>query len=451
MIKKLAVSLACLVMVLQLCMIQAFAEVNGTSAAQAPELKAESAILLDQKTGKVLFDKDSHKKMYPASITKVLTALIAMENIKMDEVVTVGREINLTELDSSISGLKVGEKITGQDLIWAMMLPSGNDAAYVAAVTVARKLNGDSSLSIENSVAAFVELMNKRAQELGAKESHFANPDGYHLDDHYSTANDLAIIAQAALKNEFFRKVVSTYSYKITDVKTLQTAVKDVPTEWTNKNLMLNKNSKYYYQYATGIKTGHTSLAGYCLSSAAEKDGMSLVSVVLKDSTEADRWIDTKTLFEYGFNNFKYYTLLKKGDPATTVKAVRKYLNDEIELNAIISKDATDILSASQYGSLKKTFEWDSALVKDAAAGSNEVKLKAPIKAGQVLGKIIYSIDGIAIAEAELTADKTSNKGNFSDALYSLIAFADKFKFIIIGVLVVIIAAVIFVVRNRVR
>lgn len=449
MMKKLIVSFACLVMVLQLGIIQAFAEGGSTGAGQAPGLKAESAVLMDQKTGKVLFEKDSHKKMYPASITKVLTALIALENLKKDEIITVGREINLTQLDSSISGLKVGEKISGQDLIWAMMLPSGNDAAYVAAVTVARKLNGDPSLSIDNSVKSFVELMNKRAQELGAKDSHFENPDGYHVDTHYSTAYDLALISQAALKNDFFRQVVKTYNYKITDVSTLQTAVKDVPTEWINKNLMLNKNSKYYYQYATGIKTGHTSLAGYCLSAAAEKDNMALISVVLKDSAEADRWLDTKALFEYGFNSFKSYTLMKKGDSAAKVKVVRKYLNDEIELNAIISKDFTDILSASQYGSLKKTIEWDPALVKDA--GSADVKLKAPIKSGQVLGKLIYTLDGKVIAESELTADKDARKGNLSDTLYNLIAFCDKFKFALIAVLVVIIGAVVFVISKRTR
>jgi len=451
MMKRILVSLACLVMVLQFSVLPVYAGVSAGNASQVPQLKSEAVVLMDQNTGKVLAEKDSHKRMFPASVTKVLTALLMEENLDLNATYTVGKEINLTELDSSGAGLSNGEKITGHDLVWALMLPSGNDAAYTAAVTIARKLAGDTSMKIPDAVESFSKLMNKRAKELGANESNFVNPDGYPNDNHYSTAYDMALISREAMKNDFLKQVVSAYTYTIKDAASAQTVSKNKKrlTEWINKNQMINKKSKYYYEYATGIKTGHTSSAGYCLAASATKGDMSLISVILKADKEAVRWEESKALFEYGFNNFKYHTLMKKGESASKVKAVRKYLNDEVDLNAIVSQDYTDILSDNDFKNIKTVIEWSPKLIIPADNKNKDIRLAGPIKSGQVIGKISYTLNGKILAESQLTADKDLLKGNLSDTIYLVLDKGFTYKYIIIIVLVVFLAAIIFLIRMR--
>ncbi len=269
-----------------------------TSTYDELDIKSDSAIVTDFK-GNVLYAKNPDKKMYPASTTKVLTALLALENYKLEDVVMVGDEANLAGVNASKAGLEYGEKITMANLLKGLLLPSGNDAAYVISVNVARKVSGNSKMSIDSAVEYFCGMMNKRAVKAGAKNSSFTNPDGYHNNEHYTTARDLSLITREALKYPYFSEVVNTPVYSVKYSSVFNKKDKNTVRTWINTDKLILKNDSHFYRYATGIKTGHTSEAGYCLVSSAEKDGKKVIAVEMK-STEQEQWDDAVKLLEYG-------------------------------------------------------------------------------------------------------------------------------------------------------
>ncbi|MFC7391517.1 D-alanyl-D-alanine carboxypeptidase family protein [Scopulibacillus cellulosilyticus] len=250
-------------------------------------VSAESAILMDQTSGRVLFRKDIHKKMRIASITKVMTAILAIESGKMDETVKISS--NAVGTEGSSIYLKKGERIKLKDLVYGLMLRSGNDAA----VAIAEKVGG--------SADGFVYLMNKKAHELGMLDTHFSNPHG--LDGknftHYSTAYDMALLTKYAMKNEQFRKIFKTKFHSVPQEG------EDWPRSWKNKNKLL-----FRYDYSTGGKTGFTKLARRTLISTASKDDLNLITVTLNDG---DDWKDHMNLFNWGFKTFDMTTIVKKG------------------------------------------------------------------------------------------------------------------------------------------
>lgn len=284
-------------------------------------LEAESAVVMDAGNGEILFGKNAHTRMYPASTTKILTALLAIEAGCLNDKVVVGREIYRVPQDGSKAGLRLGEKITMKDLLRGLLLPSGNDAAQTIAVHMARIHEKRKSMSIPEAVDAFVDLMNERAIRCGAVESHFVNPDGYHHPRHYSTAFDMALIAREAMKHAFFRETVGMNSYRRLGIKTASAIVPESvrtkrtgnavygdkrdavpcsPAVWENRNQLLDGKSPFGFAGATGIKTGHTDDAGWCLVASAVRNGRNLISVVLK-STEKGVWTDSIYLLTYGF------------------------------------------------------------------------------------------------------------------------------------------------------
>ena len=245
---------------------------------------AEAAVLIDADSGEILFDKQASAQMYPASTTKVMTLLLGLERGNLDEIVTVPASAGQVPGDSSRMPVAVGEQLPYKDLLYGLMIRSGNDAANAIATLTA------------GSVDSFVERMNQKAQELGLSGTHYDNPHGYQSETHYTTAADLAALTRYALQNEQFREVFETHTYQVaaTNVRaarTLQCSYK-----------IFDDTSEYYYADATGGKTGYTSAAGYCFVCAAERDGVSLIAVVLHSGTSGtDRWTDAARLFEYGF------------------------------------------------------------------------------------------------------------------------------------------------------
>lgn len=386
-------------------------------AVPVPYLKAESAILIEQETGKVLFEKNSHTKLFPASMTKNLTALLALENLELDETVSIGDELDLVSSDASVGGLKKGEDISVRELLWALMIPSGNDAAYTIAVHTARKKSGDASMEVPEAVKYFTDMMNTRANEIGCKESSFTNPDGYHDENHFSSAADEALIAREAMKNQLFREIVGAENYTVTEPDAIKGGEKkDKPLVWENKNLMLVKDSNYYYEYATGIKTGHTSKAGYCLSASAEKDGLKLISIVMKEATERDRWQDTKALLDYGFNNYKMHVLFTKGQAITRIGVSRNFSTKEIEIEAVTDRDFSDVFYAGDVSAIKQEVVWKQELLSDPEQDGGPVTLKAPIAKGQVLGTVKYTVNGNVVVEEDILSNTEVKQGNLLDA-----------------------------------
>lgn len=254
---------------------------------QGPVTEAEAAVLMDADTGALLYSKNAEAKEYPASITKIMTCLVALENGNLDDVITFSTIVYDIEEGSSHSGIKPGEEMTLRDALYCLMLASANDAANGIAEYIA------------GSVDAFAELMNAKAAELGCVNTHFVNPHGLYNDDHYTCAADMARIAQAAYKNSEFRKIVGTIYYEVE------------PTNMTEETRYLTNHCKmlyddtYYYEYCVGGKTGYTEDCLNTLVTYAKKDKRTLISVVLRINGAYKSYDTSTALFNYGFDNFK--------------------------------------------------------------------------------------------------------------------------------------------------
>lgn len=264
----------------------------------APDISAESAILMDASTGAVLYGVEADAKRYPASITKTMTALLVVENCDMDDIVTFSNEaVNGVEAGSSSAGINVGAQLTVEDTLYAMMLVSANEAAAALAEHVA------------GSVDAFADMMNARAEELGCTKTHFVNPHGLPDENHYTTAHDMGLILKQAMKYEEFRRAAETITYTLEESDTLPANL-----ELWNHAKILRKNSEYYYEYAEGAKTGFTQAALNTLVTYARKDDTELLCVILKDYGAASSYEDTTALFKWGFEKVKGITPLSDTD-----------------------------------------------------------------------------------------------------------------------------------------
>ena len=246
---------------------------------------------LDSSNGQILFDKNSTSKCYPASTTKILTSIVAIESINLDTTFTVGNEINLAEEGSSLAYLVQGEEISLKDLLYGLMLPSGNDAAYTIAVNVARILTGNPILTDNEAVTYFVNLMNEKAQEIGMVDSHFEVPDGYHNKNHYVTAQDMMRLLIYAQRVDILKQVASTQSYSTT-------ALTGQEHTWINTNKLLDQNSSYYYEGVNGFKTGFHDDAGNCLIVTANINSREVFLIIMKSETDDTRYQDATTLLD---------------------------------------------------------------------------------------------------------------------------------------------------------
>lgn len=262
---------------------------NTTTTLEEPVVVAEGAVLMDAATGKVLFGKNQDQQYYPASITKVMTALVVLENANLSDVVTfsAGATSNLESGSVSLN-ITAGDKLTVEQSLYGLLLKSANEIGNGLAEHVA------------GSVSAFAEKMNQKARELGCKNTNFANPHGLNNASHKTTPYDMALILRAALQNDTFRKIDSTLTYQFPATK------KAVARTITMGHKMLYPSDSRYYQGIIGGKTGYTSLAGNTLVTGAERDGVRLIAVIMK--SKGTQYTDTKTLLDYGFANYSALT-----------------------------------------------------------------------------------------------------------------------------------------------
>lgn len=345
----------------------------------------EALYLYNLDTNTVAYDKNGNKKMFPASLTKVMAYIITAEHIKdFDNTkITVKKELidSLLGTGSSISGLKANDVLSVTQLLHCLMIKSGNDAALVLADYVG---NGD--------VNKFVEMMNNKATELGCVGTHFVNPHGFHDDDHYTTANDLAIMTKYAMELPHFMEICSLpTSYVMGQDK--------YPLVTTNSMIDQARGGKYYYQYARGIKTGHTDEAGYCLLSSAVYNGYSYLCVALgapiKDASgnkipDNYAMLDSKAIYKWAFTNLELKPILKKNEPLS-----------EIKLNLTTNKDSTLLHPADNYSAL---------LPKSVSTTSIDIKIEkpdsvdAPIKVGQKIGTAVLSYANKELARIDLVS-----------------------------------------------
>ena len=265
-----------------------------------PEVEAHGAILMDAASGRVLWEKDAHKPLAMASTTKIMTAILALEQGNLKDTVTVSRRAAIAPRVKMY--LQEGEEISLSGLIHALMMQSSNDAA----VAIAEHISG--------SVEEFCAAMTSKAHELGAHNTIFETPNGLDAENHQSTAYDMAIITRYALSNTMFLEIINTPQKTVTSSRTTYNI--------TNKNRLLHE-----FEGANGVKTGYTGKAGHCFVGAARRDGMQLISVVFASGWGAkgkeQKWIDTKRILNYGFNNFGYETVVSEGDNAGCLTVTR--------------------------------------------------------------------------------------------------------------------------------
>lgn len=255
----------------------------------ADDIRSESAILYDVSSNTVLFSKNKDKISFPASTTKIMTAYIALKYLPEDYIITVGPEITLIKPDSSTAYLSQGNVISLKDALHALMLPSGNDAAYTIAVNTARYVSEDPAMTDEDAVKYFCDLMNETATEIGAENTHFCNPDGYHDLYHYTTAEDLLRIALKSAEIPLIAEI-SSAKYHHINIKSGEEFF------WSNGNSLIVPDSEYYVPFATGLKTGFTDEAGYCMVATADYNGKKLVAVIMKAGSVRQRYIDAANL-----------------------------------------------------------------------------------------------------------------------------------------------------------
>lgn len=255
------------------------------------DFASEAVLLYDYTENKILFSKNSTLPLYPASTTKIMTAYTAVKYLPSDYTLKVGSELSLLAYDSSIAGLKENDEISLNDILYALLLPSGNDAAYTIAVNTARYLSRK-QLSDSDAVHDFCELMNKEAESIGTENTHFCDPDGYHNQFHYTTAEDLLRISLMAYECETIRNIVA--------VPAFDTVLKNGNAyHWDNGNCLVVNDNQYYLPFATGFKTGFMDEAGYTMvaSAVSPVNNHKLFAVTLKSPTLKGRYTDAANLF----------------------------------------------------------------------------------------------------------------------------------------------------------
>ena len=398
--------------------------------AAKPSITAQAAILIDGNTGNVLFEKNSEKKMYPASTTKIMTALVALEAVENEEI-SLAQPLSLSQsafdsldIDGSSIGLKVGESMPLEGLLQGLLVASGNDAAVVIAEGIA------------GSVDDFVIRMNAKAQALGLKNTHFVNPHGLHNENHYTTAADMAKLARTAMKNETFRSIVECAHIYLP------------ATNMSDKRYFINTNNLvsrmrypyYFYDKATGIKTGSTDEAGYCLVSSAEDKGKYVISVIFKTDDIAVSHNESKAVLEHGIKDFTLRPLAKRDDIFGEVRVKQ-------------AADGTDHILLSAAKNLDALFPDGGDPEKIEVKCEIPEKVYAPITSGQVIGKAIFMYEGQEIGSVDLcsTVELKRHIFGFVMSFFEWLWHFRTVKFVVFTVLGLILAFVTLVIIGFVR
>lgn len=388
--------LFCILFIMFFCFITPF---TTYSSGVTFDVNSPSVILFNVNTGKILYEKNAHEKKYPASTTKMMTAILTLENSNLTDTTTVSSTATVLPPNYISAHLQVGEVITIDDLLHLLLIISANDAANVLAEHVA------------GSVSNFATMMNDKAKEMGCLNTHFVNANGAHNVNHYSTAYDLCLIANYAMKNETFRKLVSTASYTVPATNKYQ------ERKLTNTNALLqqvneetNTKNIYYYKYAIGIKTGYTSEAKNCLVAAASNGGTEFISVVLGSAlnevdNNSERFADSKKLLETALDNYCIFTVKKANDLITTVK-IKNALPWKKNLDLLLEKDISLLIETK-----------DMSLKLDPEIKLFEEKLNAPINKGDVLGTATFTYNGASVTSNIIAANDVPTNEQFNTTL----------------------------------
>ncbi len=352
-------------------------DANHPEQLEENQLYATAAIVIEAESGRVVFEKNADLILPPASTTKIMTVMLGAMMCEPGDMVPVSyNAVNMPE-DATTMGLREGEEINMEDLLYGTLMRSGNDGA----VAIAEYISG--------SEAAFADLMNSTAASLGMTNTHFVNPHGLHDDAHYSTARDLATLARVAMQNDTFREIAGTVTHDIDE-----TNKQRARTVTTRHRIMLKtyngKENKYYYAPITGIKTGSHSMAGNCFVGSAEKDGVQLISVVLC-SGHYNVWNDTIRLMEYGFSQFEHVTIPELYQMHPISVYTSGYALDDSQLGELVlSCTPVDPLKMGEITATHSEIEYLADHLREKVTVVYTRELKAPITAGEIIATMTY-------------------------------------------------------------
>lgn len=358
--------------------------VNISNASDAPSVDTGSVYLMDSRTTKPLYSKDENTRMYPASTTKIMTAILTLENCSnLDDIATASYEAVETIPEGySIADIQIGEQLTIRQLLELLLVHSANDAANVLAEYIG------------GSISSFVSMMNTRLDELGLKNTHFTNAYGLHDENHYSTAYDLAFLMKYCLENDTFTKISGQASCAIPATNMSE------PRKYDSTNRLLIAGDEYYYQYVFSGKTGFTSQAKHCLVTAAYNNDLELICVVLGND---DRFNITKSLYEYAFSNYALKNVINQNDVVTNI-TVDNASYDTKSLDLLISETIPALVNVNDNSELTPIIDLNSDIT-------------APIYKGDILGEVTYQINGVNYTTT-LIASHDVEKSNIVIYLY---------------------------------
>jgi serine-type D-Ala-D-Ala carboxypeptidase (penicillin-binding protein 5/6) len=371
--KRVSCIMAAFILIVSLFPSLGFAQENKSELAQA----AKSAVLIERDTGAVLYDKNSHERLAPASMTKIMTMLLIMEALEKGQI-KWDDKVRTSEYAASMGGsqifLEPGESMTVKEMLTGIAIGSANDASVAMAEHIA------------GSEEAFVEKMNKKAKEIGLKDTQFQNPTGLPAKDHYSSAHDMSMMAKELLKYNEITKFTGTYESYLRE-----------NTE--NKFWLVNTNKLVrFYDGVDGLKTGFTNEAKYCLTATAKKGNMRVIAVVFGASTPKERNSEVTKMLDYAFNQYQTKPMFKKGDPLSQVKVSK---GQESKVQAV-TDEPISILA-------KKGEKLDKVEQKVALSKN----LKAPIKKGDKVGTLVIKNNGKKVLESELVAKQDVNEASW--------------------------------------
>lgn len=427
----------------------------GTITGEHLAIQGEAVILIEQSTGKILYAKNPHQIIYPASLTKILTAMVLLDYFDKDELVECGDEIHEVPSDSSKSGHVEGEFLTVENLVRSLIILSGNDTSCVAARDVAARETQNDNISYDNARVIFATLLNEKAKEIGAINTNFINPHGYHEEEHYSTVYDLAMITRHALNNyPLIKQVAGEVTSRGQGADVFSDTHRSREYVWKTHNLLLTDTDSAY-RYAGGVKTGFTTPAGYCLSGSATKDNVDLIAVSCM-STELGRYSDVKNMFDYGFANFEYTTIIEeeiivdnvelkgamlgtdtnleivtkdkfqgffsKGD-VENINIVIEYNEDYLDKSKVQNIDEnlvymSDIILLNEEVVKEMIFDEDGNLIEEEETDeitsiTNSVMIPV-IEKGETVGNINYYLNGELLGTSELISTRNITGRTFS-------------------------------------
>ncbi len=402
----------------------------GYLPADAPSVNASAAIVMDMDTGDILYEKNPHDHYYPAGMTKVVTALVSLDEANMNDKITISDNVmSQLTVNTSVVGFKQGEIISVRDAVYAIMFSASTDASLALSEYIA------------GSSSAFADKMNQKAESLGLKDTHFTNSTGIQDEDHYTSCYDMAILGKAAYQYSEFRNMIYSLSYTIP-----KTNKNEEKTLWT-ENLQIYGSSDYYYKYCTGGKTGFTDAALYTLLSFAERDGRRLVSVVMRCDTAYDTYNDTRKICDFCFDNYRQCKPLNNYD-------INKAISQD---NSVISNYYSDLDHTLPRYSLNQDYSFYVRSNVDDSQIEKKIELYEEVN-DKVAGKILFYYNGTYYGESDIYIDVPEISASSTDAIRKIketpekeINYKKLIKIVISSIIIIILLIVIFRIIKKIR